>query len=170
MITHEQVLPKNFTFIPDFKLAPVGGSRRSSALFGEDFCYDGIYRKATDWSESPMMSHLKKSVEEHYGVTFKTCLVGFYPDGEPVLKLHHDRMSDEDTDNGLIVNMSFGEPRVFVLQNIWTLNSQYYMLQNGQACTFTEVDNKDWQHTILPLQGLAGPRYSLTFRTASPKD
>jgi alkylated DNA repair dioxygenase AlkB len=161
-------MPKGWTFIPDFKLEPVGNSKRATALFGKDFSYDGHYRRARPWCDSVVADYLRQEVEKVYNIKVKTVLVGYYPDGEPILKLHQDSMCDDNTDNGVIVNLSFGEPRVFTLQNIWTLEQKHFMLQNGQAVSFDETDNKNWMHTILPLQGIVGPRYSLTFRTASP--
>lgn len=168
---HSQVTPRDFEFIPDFTLeSPVTRYDpdtgrvlvgRPTKVFGESFSYAGVTKVGHPWHESKILSILKKDIEEAFKVDIVTCLVGYYPDGYTAIPFHKDVMGD----NGVILNMSFGDPRLFRVQWNDTGKIDTYIMQNGDVLLFDGEANKQMLHDVPAVSGKVGPRWSLTFRS-----
>jgi len=178
IIEHRVLLPSCFDFKPDFEFDPpvtrldpktnrmlVG---RPTKGFGDsDFAYAGKVLKCAPWSTSSAVSKLKEVVEHKFNVHVEYVLIGYYEDGSTGIPFHFDEMkSDQD----LIINLSFGDPRLFRVKWEESQEIDNYIVKNGEVLVFDGEANKLMQHDVPSLKGISGKRYSLTFRTVNRND
>ena len=171
LLEHKQLLKSDFGFYPDFELNPPSTrwdptrnmtvTGRPTKVFGVDFEYAGELKKGYLWTRT--MGLIKGIVEKAYDREFITCLVGHYPDGNTNISYHKDVMGTSG--EGLIVNLSFGSPRIFNVKWDGCEKVDSYIMTNGQVLTFDYEANQLMQHAVPAVKGLSGERYSLTFRT-----
>lgn len=167
-----ELFPRSYHFEKDFELeAPVTRFDpetnrtlvgRPTKVFGESFSYAGAHKVGHPWSESLQLHWMKNNIEKRFHVTVKTCLVGYYPDGNTGIVYHKDVMAED----GLIFNVSFGDARLFRVKWDCTGDVDHYIMQNGDCLLFDGEANEVIQHDVPKVYNQAGPRWSLTFRTS----
>ncbi len=171
LLEHKQLLRPEFSFYPDFELNPpstrwdptrnIMVTGRPTKVFGVSFEYAGEMKEGHGWTRC--MSRIKQYLELEYDREFITCLVGYYPDGNTNISYHKDVMGTSG--EGLIVNVSFGSPRIFNVKWNGCDKVDQYILANGQALAFDYEANELMQHSVPAVKGITGDRWSLTFRT-----
>lgn len=175
ILEHKQFYYPRATFTPDFEFDPpvtrwdpktnrelVG---RPTKGFGtSDFYYAGKTLKCAPWETSPVVSKIRNDIELVYNIKVEYVLIGRYDDGQTGIPFHTDEMVG---DNDLIINLSFGDPRLFRVKWNETQEIENYIVQNGEVLMFDGEVNNLMQHDVPALSGRSGLRYSLTFRTVN---
>ena len=138
---------------------------RLSAFVGEPglvYRYSGLRLQAMAWPV--WLEPLRRSLRQHNGRPFNSCLLNFYRDGRDHLSWHADDEPELGTDPELAI-YSLGASRALQFRPRGqsrlshrfqlTHNSLLHMLPGCQA---------HWQHRIAISRRTCTPRISLTFR------
>jgi alkylated DNA repair dioxygenase AlkB len=174
-LEHFKFYDDDYHFVPDFEFDPpvvrwdpktnrelVG---RPTKGFGtSDFYYAGKTLKCSPWETSPVVNKIKEDIERKFKIKVEYVLIGEYQDAAVGIPYHMDEMTaDED----LIINLSFGDPRIFRVKwnNCGTVD--HFITKNGEMIVFDGYANKLMQHDVPSLKSQTKPRYSLTFRTVN---
>jgi len=174
-LQHLKFYPSDFQFVPDFEFDPPverWDPKTNRKLIGRptkgfgtsDFYYAGKTLKCSPWETSPVVSAIKKDIEDRFNIKVEYVLIGQYPDGK--LGIHN--LVDEITGpDDLIINLSFGSPRLFRVK--WNSDDMvdHYITQNGEIILFDGNANSLMQHDVPALCNDSSMRYSLTFRTVN---
>lgn len=174
-LEHRKFYSSDSVFVPDFEFDPpvtrwdpktnrqlVG---RPTKGFGtSDFYYAGKTLKCSPWEDSPVVNQIKKDIENKFNIKVEYVLIGRYADGSTGIPYHTDEMV---ADSDLILNLSFGDPRLFRVKWNATGEVEHFITQNGDLLLFDGEVNNLMQHDVPALSSPAGCRYSLTFRTVN---
>lgn len=118
--------------------------------------YPAVFTKA--------LSDLKKKVEAIAGVTFTTCLMNLYRDGQDSNGWHADNEKELGT-NPIIASVSLGAPRNFKLRKKGDHSQKAaIILEPGSLLLMQGKTQHTWQHQIPKTAKTIGPRINLTFR------
>lgn len=139
---------------------------RKTAWYGDvgiSYAYSGIQMKAEGWT--PLLSDLKKQLEETSGCEFNSVLLNYYPDGNAGMGWH----SDDEPELGVspvIASLSFGETRRFDLKPKQGsgVKSKSILLESGSLLIMRGKTQRYWQHSIAKSAKVRGSRINLTFR------
>jgi alkylated DNA repair dioxygenase AlkB len=124
--------------------------------------YSGSTKHASIWTKP--LAELKEKVEELSGVTYNSCLLNLYHDGEEGMGWHSD---DEDTlgPNNTIASLSLGAERKFSFKHKTTKQTVSIILENGSLLVMKEDTQAHWLHSLPKSVKIKTPRINLTFRT-----
>jgi alkylated DNA repair dioxygenase AlkB len=111
-----------------------------------------------------VVNTIKKDIEQQFNIKVEYVLIGKYADGKTGIPYHVDEITG---DNDLIINLSFGDPRLFRVKWNDTEEVEHFITQHGDLLIFDGDANKRMQHDVPALSSRAQCRYSLTFRTVN---
>lgn len=113
---------------------------------------------------SKELLRIKTKVEEHSPVTFTTCLLNLYRDGQDSNGWHADD-EKELGKNPIIASVTFGQERWFHLRyKKDKAIKQKILLQHGSLLLMAGTTQHFWQHQIPKTAKKIGERINLTFR------
>ena len=112
--------------------------------------------------EPPILEDMRKSLSERYGVEFDSIGFNLYRDGRDSVAWHGDRIKKEIEDP-IVVLLSLGAPRKFLLRPKGGGKSRSFMLGPGDLLATGGKTQRTWDHSV-PKVAQAGPRISLAFR------
>jgi alkylated DNA repair dioxygenase AlkB len=112
--------------------------------------------------EPPVLEDMRKALSERYGVEFDSVGFNLYRDGQDSVAWHGDRIRKEIEDP-IVVLVSLGEPRRFLLRPKGGGKSTAFLLGKGDLLVTGGKTQRTWEHSV-PKVAKAGPRISLAFR------
>jgi alkylated DNA repair dioxygenase AlkB len=110
----------------------------------------------------PILEDMRVSLSERYGVEFDSVGFNLYRDGNDSVAWHGDKIKKEVKDP-IVVLVSLGAPRRFLLRPSVGGKSASYMLNGGDLLVTGGTTQRTWQHSV-PKVKQAGPRISLAYR------
>ena len=113
---------------------------------------------------TPVLNAIKLKIEKATEMTFSSCLLNLYRDGQDSNGWHADD-EKELGENPVIASLSLGADRLFHLKhkNIKTLKHKL-TLQNGSLLLMKGETQHHWLHQIPKTKKLIDQRINLTFR------
>ena len=113
---------------------------------------------------SPILNAVKLKIEKATKMTFSSCLLNLYRDGQDSNGWHSDN-EKELGKNPVIASLSLGAERLFHLKHksIKTLKHKL-TLQNGSLLLMKGDTQHHWLHQIPKTKKLIDKRINLTFR------
>jgi alkylated DNA repair dioxygenase AlkB len=112
--------------------------------------------------EPPVLEDMRTALSERYGVEFDSVGFNLYRDGQDSVAWHGDRIRKEIEDP-IVVLVSLGEPRRFMLRRKGGGKSTAFLLGKGDLLVTGGKTQRTWEHSV-PKVANAGPRISLAFR------
>jgi alkylated DNA repair dioxygenase AlkB len=143
-------------------------TRRKVAWYGDDdygYKYSGIIRKALAWT--PALLELKGLVERLTGVSYNSCLLNLYHNGEEGMAWHSDD-EKELVPGGAIASLSLGAERRFLFRHRETKQTVEMLLAPGSLLVMKGTTQDRWLHSLPKMKKVLKPRINLTFRMMSP--
>jgi alkylated DNA repair dioxygenase AlkB len=140
-------------------------TKRKAAWYGDVgyfYTYSGTTKQALAWTSELLV--LKKLVEEITGVTFNSCLLNLYHNGDEGMAWHSDDESSLGK-NTTIASLSFGAERKFSMKHKASKQAVSTMLENGSLLVMKDATQSHWLHSLPKSKKLIRPRINLTFRT-----
>jgi alkylated DNA repair dioxygenase AlkB len=122
------------------------------------------------WSEAdgpgerplPILAEMANALDRQYQVHFDSVGFNFYRDGRDSVAWHRDRVSRTQADP-IVVIVSVGAPRPFLLRPYGGGSSRPFLLGQGDLFVLGGAIQHQWEHTV-PKVAAAGPRISIMFR------
>jgi alkylated DNA repair dioxygenase AlkB len=113
---------------------------------------------------TPVLNAIKLKIEKATEMTFSSCLLNLYRDGQDSNGWHADDEKELGV-NPVIASLSLGADRLFHLKhkNIKTLKHKL-TLQNGSLLLMKGETQHHWLHQIPKTKKLIDKRINLTFR------
>jgi len=138
---------------------------RLTAWFGDagrDYTYSGIAMASSPWT--PMLSQLRRLVENLADTEFNSVLCNLYRSGDDGLSWH----SDDEPELGLqptIGSINLGESRRFLLRrrDDHSVKSEL-VLSHGDVLIMKGLTQALCEHSVPKTRKPLGPRINLTFR------
>lgn len=140
-------------------------TRRKVAWYGDNpygYKYSGVVREALPWTADLLA--LKQLTEELTGVSFNSCLLNLYHDGEEGMAWHSDD-EKELAPGGAIASLSFGAERRFLFRHRGTKETVELSLAPGSLLVMRGATQDRWLHSLPKMKRVTRPRVNLTFRT-----
>jgi alkylated DNA repair dioxygenase AlkB len=140
-------------------------TNRKVAWYGDkdfDYTYSNTTKKALPWTKE--LLELKNLTEEKTEVTYNSCLLNLYHDGNEGMAWHSDseKMLQK---NGAIASFTFGAERKFAFKHKVTKDSTSLILEHGSLLVMKDETQTHWLHRLPPTTTIKRPRINLTFRT-----
>jgi alkylated DNA repair dioxygenase AlkB len=114
----------------------------------------------------PILDEARDDLSRHYaeelGEPFRTAGLCFYRDGRDSVAWHRDRIAKEIADP-IVVLVSLGEPRRFLVRPHGGGRSRALRLGGGDLLVTGGKFQREWEHAV-PKVAKAGPRISIAFR------
>jgi alkylated DNA repair dioxygenase AlkB len=134
------------------------------AWYGDDFMkytYSGFTKTAILWT--PELLQLKQLVEDHCKMSFNSCLLNYYHNGQEGMAWHSDDEKELEK-NGTIASISFGAGRRFVFKHKQLSSKVELVLENGSLLIMKGETQQFWLHSLPVSKKVVAPRINLTFR------
>jgi alkylated DNA repair dioxygenase AlkB len=134
---------------------------RLTAWYGDPgavYRYSRLNNTPVPWTQT--LAALRDELEARLHTTLNSCLVNLYRNGEHSMGWHAD---DELELRDLIVSVSLGATRRFLLRPGGRGKSLAVDLAAGSILTMTVESQRYWQHAV-PKVAASGLRLNLTFR------
>lgn len=139
-------------------------TKRKVAWYGDDFLkytYSGFTKTAIPWT--PELLQLKQLVEDQCKISFNSCLLNYYHDGQEGMAWHSDDEPELEK-NGMIASVSLGASRKFVFKHKQKLQKANLVLEDGSLLIMTGETQQFWLHSLPVSKKVVAPRINLTFR------
>jgi alkylated DNA repair dioxygenase AlkB len=140
-------------------------TRRKVAWYGDSdygYKYSGVIRQALPWT--PDLLALKGLTESLTGVSYNSCLLNLYHDGDEGMAWHSDD-EKELAPGGPIASLSFGAERRFLFRHKGTRQIVELALAAGSLLVMRGATQDRWLHSLPKMKRVSLPRINLTFRT-----
>ena len=112
--------------------------------------------------EPGIVEDMRLVLSERYGVEFDSVGFNLYRDGRDSVAWHGDRIRKE-IERPIVVLVSLGQPRRFLLRPKGGGKSTTFTLGGGDLLVTGGLTQRTWEHSV-PKVAKAGPRISLAFR------
>jgi len=112
--------------------------------------------------EPAILERMRVVLSGRYQVEFDSVGFNLYRDGRDSVAWHGDRIKKE-IEQPIVVLVSLGEPRRFLLRPKGGGKSTAYLLGRGDLLVTGDNTQRTWDHSV-PKVAKAGPRISLAFR------
>ena len=112
--------------------------------------------------EPEVVEDMRQVLSARYGVEFDSVGFNLYRDGQDSVAWHGDRIRKE-IEKPIVVLVSVGEPRRFLLRPKGGGKSTVFKLGDGDLLVTGGMTQRSWEHSV-PKVKTAGPRISLAFR------
>lgn len=140
------------------------------------FMYEGMVdepRLTTGWSDRSgweacpaTVLEVRDLMSERYGLAFDSVHCNLYRNGHDSVAWHGDNVR-KSMQEPVVVILSLGERRRFLLRPVGGGTSRRYDLGDGDLLAMGGACQHTWQHTV-PKVRQAGARISVTFRHSRP--
>lgn len=138
---------------------------RLTALYGNNqkpYRYSNIIMHPLKFT--PLLEDLKAEIDKISGISFSTCLLNLYRDGQDSNGWHADDEKELGT-NPVIASLSLGEERVFHLKHRRNKEFKHrILLEHGSLLLMKGSTQHNWLHQIPKTRRQIGERINLTFR------
>ena len=137
---------------------------RKVAWYGDEnyaYTYSNKTRVALPWTEE--LLGIKKAVEKISGVTYNSCLLNLYEDGEQGMGWHHDDEKGLGR-NANIASVTFGAERRFDIRHKGNKEKISLILEHGSLLIMRGSTQTYWHHQLPKIKKIKEPRVNLTFR------
>ena len=139
-------------------------TKRKVAWYGDSdymYTYSNSTKKALVWTKE--LLELKRLAEQATGVSFNSCLLNLYHNGNEGLGWHSD---DEKSlgRNAPIASLSFGAERKFSFKHKQTKQIVSLVLEHGSLLVMKDVTQTNWLHSLPKSNKITQARINLTFR------
>ena len=137
---------------------------RLNAWFADDglrYSYSGLSHQGAGWLSELFV--VKRRVEEASGAVFNSLLLNRYRDGNDSIGSHTDA-EPELGENPVVVTVSFGSARDFVLRHRKKKEAMTYRVTHGSLLVMGGTSQHHWLHAVPKTAEPVGERISLTFR------
>jgi len=127
------------------------------------YTYSGIRHTPLPWT--PLLSGLRRRVEQASGARFNSVLLNYYRNERDSMGLH----ADDEPELGptpVIASLSLGAERRLVFRHRWRreIANLNLPLPDGSLLVMAGSTQRHWQHGIRKQVRPCGPRVNLTFR------
>ena len=112
--------------------------------------------------EPAVLERIRACLSARYGVRFDSVGFNLYRDGRDSVAWHADRIEREIVDP-LVVLLSVGEPRTFLLRPRGGGRSIAFRLGRGDLLVTGGASQRRWEHCV-PKVARTGPRISVAYR------
>jgi len=112
--------------------------------------------------EPAIVEEMRRVLSVRYEVEFDSVGFNLYRDGQDSVAWHGDRIRKE-IEQPIVVLVSVGEPRRFLLRPKGGGKSTVFKLGDGDLLVTGGMTQRSWEHSV-PKVKKAGPRISLAFR------
>lgn len=139
-------------------------TRRKVAWVGDAGCsytYSGVEKHPQAWT--PELIFVKDKLEAFSQVSFNSCLLNWYHDGNDGMGWHSDDENELDSQSP-IASLSLGSTRKFAFRHKKDKTKTSLFLENGSLLIMHAPTQAFWQHSLLKTKTIAMPRINLTFR------
>ena len=137
---------------------------RKVAWYGDEnyaYTYSNKTRVALPWTEE--LLRIKQAVEKISGVTYNSCLLNLYEDGEQGMGWHHDDEKGLGKDAN-IASVTFGAERRFDMRHKKNKEKISLILEHGSLLIMRGTTQTYWHHQLPKIIKVKDPRVNLTFR------
>ena len=112
--------------------------------------------------EPVIVEEMRRVLSARYELEFDSVGFYLYRDGQDSVAWHGDRIRKE-IEKPIVVLVSIGEPRRFLLRPKGGGKSTVFKLGDGDLLVTGGMTQRAWEHSV-PKVKKAGPRISLAFR------
>lgn len=140
-------------------------TKRKVAWYGDEnysYTYSNKSKLALPWTKE--LLELKRISEEQTGVTYNSCLLNLYHNGDEGMAYHSDDEKALAKDSA-IASLSFGAERRFLFKHKQTKETVTLFLEHGSLLVMKDETQTNWLHRLPPTKKVNRPRVNLTFRT-----
>jgi alkylated DNA repair dioxygenase AlkB len=123
--------------------------------------------EALDGLPLPIVDCMRAVLSDHYGRHLDSIGFNLYRDGTDSVAWHGDRVRLAQVDP-LVIIVSVGAPRPFLIRPRGGGASQAWLLGHGDLFVMGGAVQHDWEHSV-PKVANAGPRLSITYRHDAPR-
>jgi alkylated DNA repair dioxygenase AlkB len=109
-----------------------------------------------------ILEEIRVALSQRYERTFDSVGFNLYRDGRDSVAWHADRIPKE-IEAPVVVLVSLGEPRKFLLRPTGGGSSRSFMLGRGDLLVTGGNTQRTWEHSV-PKVSRAGPRISIAYR------
>jgi alkylated DNA repair dioxygenase AlkB len=109
-----------------------------------------------------VLERIRVALSERYERTFDSVGFNLYRDGRDSVAWHRDRIPKQ-VESPIVVLVSIGEPRKFLMRPYGGGKSRSFMLGHGDLLVTGGQSQRTWEHSV-PKVKEAGPRISLAYR------
>ena len=108
---------------------------------------------------------IQAALAANYGLVFDRVSLALYRDGRDSVAWHGDKVA-RDLPQAMVVTVSLGEPRRFMLRPKAGGPSMAFELGHGDLVVMGGTCQRTWEHCV-PTCARAGPRMALMFRPSN---
>ena len=140
-------------------------TKRKVAWYGDEsysYTYSNKSKTALPWTKE--LLELKRISEEQTGVTYNSCLLNLYHNGDEGMAYHSDDEKALAKDSA-IASLSFGAERRFLFKHKQSKETVTLFLEHGSLLVMKDETQTNWLHRLPPTKKVNQPRVNLTFRT-----
>jgi len=126
-------------------------------------------RLTSQWSKESnqplvpaLIETMRGVLSERYGIVFDSVGFNLYRDGKDSVAWHGDHI-DKGIQRPIVVLVSLGQPRRFLLRPKGGGKSRMFSLGGGDLLVTGGQAQRTWEHSV-PKMAKAGPRISVAFR------
>jgi alkylated DNA repair dioxygenase AlkB len=112
--------------------------------------------------EPPILEEIRRVLSDRYDRAFDSVGFNLYRDGRDSVAWHADHIAPEIEDP-IVVLVSLGEPRRFLLRPKGGGASRAFLLGHGDLLVTGGQTQRTWEHSV-PKVSRAGPRISVAYR------
>jgi alkylated DNA repair dioxygenase AlkB len=116
-----------------------------------------------DGPAHPLIERMRAALSRHYATAFVRVSMGYYRDGADSVAWHGDTTARDMDEPTLVVTVSLGGPRRFLMRQRGGGRSTRFELGRGDLFVMGGLCQRTWQHAVPKVaQGL--PRVAVMFR------
>jgi len=126
-------------------------------------------RLTSQWSKESnqplvpaLIETMRGVLSDRYGIVFDSVGFNLYRDGKDSVAWHGDHI-DKEIQHPIVVLVSLGQPRRFLLRPKGGGKSRMFSLGGGDLLVTGGQTQRTWEHSV-PKMAKAGPRISVAFR------
>ncbi|NRA46259.1 MAG: alpha-ketoglutarate-dependent dioxygenase AlkB [Oligoflexales bacterium] len=128
---------------------------------GASYTYSQVKHKPRPWPDC--LNKLRSKIVESYGQTLNSALLNLYEDGKDYMGWH----SDNEAELGIepvIISISFGASRRFLIKSKSTGQKYEYLLEHGSLLVMRGSTQEKFRHSLPKMLRVNEPRINVTFR------
>ncbi len=140
-------------------------TKRKVAWYGDQnfgYTYSKTTKFALPWTAELLA--LKQLVERTSGLSYNSCLLNLYHNGEEGMGWHSDDERSLTRDSS-IASVSLGAERKFELRHKVSAEKVAVFLENGSLLVMKGATQRNWLHAMPKAARIRTARVNLTFRT-----
>ncbi|MDX5584111.1 MAG: alpha-ketoglutarate-dependent dioxygenase AlkB [Aureibaculum sp.] len=139
-------------------------TKRKVAWYGDvgvEYTYSNKTKNAIPWTSE--LIELKKNVERITEISFNSCLLNLYHNGEEGMSWHSDN-EKELGENSAIASLSLGAQRKFDFKHRIAKQKVSLLLESGSLLIMKGKTQEYWLHALPKTKKVNKPRINVTFR------